>query len=201
MSREHTAPDVAALLQSSAIFGKLPNDQRAEIWSRARIHTLLRGEILVRQHDPSNTVYVVVSGRFEVWVERYHEPISEIGVGEPIGEIGFFSGEPRTATIIAARDSMVLELDRPSFDDVARRIPAIYEAVLRALALRLADASTRLPSVRRVAAARTIAVIAGGRTEIPRAFFDRLDGVVGRGGKGLLLRQEFVETVFPGMAL
>src|SRR5437879_10956356 len=59
MPREHAAPDAAALLQSSAIFGKLPNEQRAEIWSRARVLALSRGEILVRQNAPSDTVYVV----------------------------------------------------------------------------------------------------------------------------------------------
>jgi NTE family protein len=201
MPKGHAAPDAAALLQSSAIFGELSNNDRAEIWSRARVRALLRGEILVRQNAPSDTVYVVVSGRFEVWIEDRENPVIEIGVGEPIGEIGFFSGAPRTATIIAARDSMVLELDRPSFDDVARRVPAVYQSVLRALARRLADTNARVPSVKRVAATRTVAVIAGGRAEIPQAFFDRLEGVVGRADKSLLLRQEFVETRFPGAGL
>ncbi len=189
------------MLQSSAIFGKLSNNQRAEIWSRARLHALLRGEVLFRQNTPSSSVYVVVSGRFEVWVEGRADPITEIGVGEPIGEMGFFSGEPRTGTIIAARDSMVLELDRPSFDEAARRVPAIYETVLRALAHRLADNIARLPSVKRVAATRTVAVIAGGPTRIPPAFFDHLERVVGQGGKGLVLRQAFVDALFPGTAL
>src|SRR6202011_1327267 len=100
--------------------------------------------------------------------------VTEAGAAEPLGEIGFFSGEPRTATIIAARDSMVLGLDRPSFDDVTRRVPALYQTVLRALARRLADTNARLPSVKRVVATRTVAVIAGGRAEIPQAFLDRL---------------------------
>jgi NTE family protein len=201
MPKGYVAPDVAALLQSSAIFAELSNDERAEIWSRARFHSLLRGEILVRQNTPSNAVYMVVSGRFEVWTEGRDNPVTEIGVGEPIGEIGFFSGGPRTATIVATRDSIVLELDRASFDDVARRVPAIYQTVVRALARRLADAHPRLPSVKRAAAARTVAVIAGGRDAIPPAFFDRLGAVIGRSGKGLLLRQEFVDTLFPGAGL
>ena len=67
--------------------------------------------------------------------------INEIGVGEPIGEIGFFAGIARTATIVAARDSVVIELDRASFDDVARQVPSIYPTLLRTLARRLADAT------------------------------------------------------------
>src|SRR5262249_58956970 len=89
------------------IFRELSNGQLAEIWSRAKVHNLQRGATLVLQNDPSDSVFVVVSGRFEAWIDGQKTPIAEIGVGEPIGEIGFFSGTPRTAPIIAARDSAV----------------------------------------------------------------------------------------------
>ena len=198
---EPGALNAATLLRSTAIFRELSNDQLAEIWSRAKIHNLRRGEILVRQNAPSDSVYVVVSGRFEVWVEGQKSAINEIGVGEPIGEIGFFSGVPRTATIIAARDSVVLELDRASFDDVAREVPAIYQTLLRALARRLADSQcARVASEPRGAAARTIAVIAGGNEPIPQVFYDRLDNVVGRRGKGRLLNRDYLERHFPGQS-
>ena len=162
MADDPGAPSAATLLRSTAIFRELSNDQLAEVWSRAKVHNLRRGDVLVRQNAPADCVYVVVSGRFEVWIEGKNSHVTEIGVGEPIGEIGFFSGAPRTATIIAARDSVVLELDRASFDSVARQVPELYQPLLRALARRLAESSTRLAIEPRAAVARTIAVIAGG---------------------------------------
>jgi NTE family protein len=189
-------PNAATLLRSTAIFRELSNDQLAEIWSRAKLHHLLRGDTLFAQDAPSDSVYVVVSGRFEIWVKGQASAIAEVGVGEPIGETGFFSGAPRTATIIAARDSIVLELDRASFDAVAREVPAIYQTLLRALARRLASGSAA--NEPRGAAARTIAVIAGGDQPIPQAFYDRLDNVVGRRGKGRLLTRDYLERHFPG---
>ena len=175
MTIELGAANAAILLRSTAIFRDLSNDQLAEIWSRAKVHNLLRSEILVRQGAPSDFVYVVVSGRFEVWIEGQTSAVNEIGVGEPIGEIGFFAGIPRTATIIAVRDSVVIELDRASFDDVVRQVPAIYHTLLRALARRLAVTNARVANEQRVVAARTIAVIAGGSQPIPQIFYDRLD--------------------------
>src|SRR5262249_33629207 len=127
--------------QLTAIFGALSDERRTAIWSQAKIVNLQRGEVLVRQNTPSDSVFVVVSGRFEVWVQGQPCAINEIGVGEPIGETGFFSGMLRTATIIAARDSVVLELDRPSFDCIARQVPAIYQTLLSALARRMAGSS------------------------------------------------------------
>jgi NTE family protein len=171
MAEAPDAPNPASMIRSTALFRELSNDQLSEIWSRAKVHKPLRGEVLVRQGAPSDSVFVVVSGRFEVWIQEQKTAISEIGVGEPIGEVGFFSGTPRTATIIAARDSVVVELDRASFDDVTRRVPAIYPTLLRALAQRLARSNTRLAAERRAPVARTVAVIAGGNTPIPQAFF------------------------------
>src|SRR5262249_31135279 len=151
--------NTAELLRTTAIFHELSDEQLNAIWSQAQIAHLQRGETLVRQHEPPDTVCIVVSGRFEVWVEGQNHAINEIGVGEPIGEIGFFAGTPRNATIIAARDSVVLELDRPSFERIAREVPSIYQTLLAALARRAATTTVRSTSVRQVAVARTIALI------------------------------------------
>ena len=104
MVDELSAADAAIFLRSTAIFRDLSNDELAEIWARARIQHVRRSAILIRQGLASDSIYVVASGRFEVWVEGQKSAISEISIGEPIGEIGFFANMPRTATVIAVRD-------------------------------------------------------------------------------------------------
>src|SRR3954451_1229750 len=172
MTTEPGAPNAKILLRSAAIFRELSDDQLAQIGSRTRVQVLHRGELLIRQGEISNSVYVVVSGRFEVWIEGQKNSINEIGVGEPIGEIGFFAGTPRTATIIAVRDSVVIELDRESFNEVVRQVPAIYETLLRTIARRLAASNSRISSEQRAVAARTVVVIQGGSRSIPQVFYD-----------------------------
>ena len=201
MASEPSVPNATKLLRSAAIFHELSDDQLAEIWPRTKSHNLLRGECLVRQGAGSRSVYVVLSGRFEVWIEGQKSAITEIGVGEPIGEVGFFAGVPRTATIIAARDSVVIELDRTAFDDIVRKVPAIYQTLLRTLARRLAATNARTANEQRAAAARTVAIIAGGRQSIPQAFYDRLSKVVERGGKGRLLTESDLRRQFPDSRL
>src|SRR4051795_12580485 len=154
MPSEPATFNTADLVRSTAFFRELSDEQLTAVWSQAKVLTLIRGDVLVRQNAPSDSVFVVVSGRFEVWVGGQDHAINEIGVGEPIGEIGFFSGAPRTATIVAARDSVVLELDRPSFNAVARAVPAIYQTLLGALARRLAESSARVGHSPRVGVAR-----------------------------------------------
>lgn len=187
MVEQSTAPNARIFLRSPAVFAELSNDQLAEIWSRAKVQNLLRGEVLFRQGMASYSIYVVMSGRFEVWIEGQADPITEIGVGESIGEIGFFARIPRTATILAIRDSVVIELDRASFDEAVRRVPAIHETLLRTLAQRLSFSNSRLAVEHRAVAARTVVVIAGGKKPIPQIFHDRLNSVVGEDGKGRLV--------------
>ena len=98
------------------------------------------------------------------------------------------------------RDSVVLELDRSSFDEVARKMPAIYQPLLRALARRLADSSARVASR---AAQRGGAHHCRHRRRNgadPADFYDRLDNVVGRRGKGRLLNRHYLERHFPGQS-
>src|SRR5690242_16928329 len=81
----------------------------------AEERTLRRGEVLVREGDASDALFFVLSGRFTVHVGGADEPIAEVGPGQSIGEIGFFAGMPRTATVKALRDSSVLVITREHF--------------------------------------------------------------------------------------
>ena len=63
-----------------------------------------------------------------------HHPIAEIGPGSPVGEIAFLAGGVRTATVTAARDSLVLKLGREQFDRLCASTPAIWRTLTAALA-------------------------------------------------------------------
>ena len=73
---------------------------------------LVRGEILVAQGDPSDSLYIVLHGALAVRRAGEALPIAELRAGELVGEIGFFASLPRTANVIAIRDTSVLVLTR-----------------------------------------------------------------------------------------
>ena len=85
--------------------------------------TLRRGDVLMRQGEPSDALYFVLSGRFTVHVDGTAEPVAEIGQGQSVGEIGFFAGLPRNATVMALRDSTVLMVTRERFATSETRAP------------------------------------------------------------------------------
>lgn len=184
----------------AASTNELSLDQQ-EIWSTAKVRHLLRGETLIVQNTPAEAVFLVVSGRFEICVKGQTAAVAEIGVGEPIGEIAFFAGGLRTATAIAMRDSIVLELDRPSFEEIVHRVPGVYDRLLASLAQRLAETTTRVTGHTRVSAARTITLVPAGHRPIPHEFFFKFRAAFAGLGKCLFLTCADIEERFPNLTL
>ena len=144
-----------------------------------RLHPLfiVRGDCVVSQGEDADALYVVVSGRFAVEVEGHTEPVAEISHGSTIGEIAFFAGGPRTATVRAIRDGVVVRLTRADFDAISAHSPAIWTAVTATLAERLAAATRRAARIDRGAHTaraqprpRTITLLGAGGGQIPPIF-------------------------------
>lgn len=132
------------------------------------------GSILIRQGETADTLYVVVSGRFAVEIEGQGAPVAEIAAGSPIGEIAFFAGGTRTASVRAIRDSVVVALTKEDFEEISRRAPAIWQPIAATLADRLAAETRKSNLMRRATAisprARTIAIVHAGDGPVPQAF-------------------------------
>jgi putative ABC transport system ATP-binding protein len=90
-------------------------------------HALARGEVLFRQGDPGDLVYVVESGAVEVFHELYgggEEPIDVMGPGRYFGELAPVLRLPRSASARAAEESVVVGYSLHAF---RQAYPAISE--------------------------------------------------------------------------
>jgi NTE family protein len=118
-------------------FRDLPAEHLAELERLLITQAVSRGEVLMRQGDAADALYLVASGRFAVNVDGRR--IADVGSGSPIGKIGFFADGIRTATVTALRDSIVLKLPKAEFAAFAERHPIILKLIAVTLARRLAD--------------------------------------------------------------
>ncbi len=157
-------------------FKDLPNAELDELDARLELLNVPRGAHLVREGDSSDALYIVVSGRFEVTVAARNMAVAQIGSGHPIGEIAFFAGGKRTATVTAIRDSLVLKLGRAEFSDLCERTPAMWRTVMATLAQRLAAATSGRPEHHSQKPA-TITILQAGHLPIPPVFMQTLRDV------------------------
>ena len=68
------------------------------------------GSYLFHAGEPSDSLYVVRSGRLQVL--QNDVVLRELGRGEVIGELGFLIDAPRSASIRAMRDSTLVRLTK-----------------------------------------------------------------------------------------
>lgn len=177
-------------------FSGLSADDLALLEARLLPLSVPRGAALVREGDDADALYVVVSGRFSVEVLGRDGPVAEIGAGAPIGEIAFFAGGARTATVSAIRDSVVVRLTRADFDEIAAFSPSIARTITAALARRLARETRRNAAltapVMAKPRARTIAIMPAGTSHLPANFLRAFASEAQRSGKTLIITADSV---------
>ena len=180
------SPSPQASLPAVGIFSGLDAATRDALAGELETRSLKRGDVLVRQGDTADALYIVLSGRFAVTQQGRRDPITEIGPDQPIGEIAFLLGGPRTATVTAMRDSLVLGLGRKEFDELSAKYPTIWRTLTSTLAERL-TATTAFEPAAPDPRPRTITVINAGRTPAPERFIAQLNSVFAAQAKTLVL--------------
>jgi predicted acylesterase/phospholipase RssA/CRP-like cAMP-binding protein len=116
---------------------------------------LAGGAWLFRQGDPGDSLYFLVRGRLQVWLEQApgaSEPrlLGEVAPGESVGEIGLLTGEPRSAGIRAIRDSRLIRLERTAFEALAVDHPALVMKLAGNIAQLLQKSDQRAAAARRL---------------------------------------------------
>jgi NTE family protein len=184
-SNVHDIPDVD-------LFSGLSETERRALGARLALRTLRRGDVLMHQGDAADALYVVVSGRFAVTLEGRHDPVSEIGPGQPVGEIAFLTGGLRTATVTAMRDSLVLALSRAEFDSLVTAHPGVWATLTATLARRLAETTSRAATAAVYSAPRprTVCIVPAGTSRIDAGFTTKLCVALSRRGRCIELSGE-----------
>jgi CRP-like cAMP-binding protein/di/tricarboxylate transporter len=103
------------------------------------------GDVVFRQGDPGDSLYLVAAGALGVFVAtpegRDLLRVGTLSPGDPFGEMALFTGEPRSATIRAVRGGSVLRLPRERFLVLLGREPSIALTILTTLSERLRSAN------------------------------------------------------------
>jgi CRP-like cAMP-binding protein len=136
--REHLAR-MAADLRVATILDVL-NDQEVAVLVE-RVHARLYGvgDLLVRQGDPGETLFILRSGRVRVDVRNQNGTlmtVNRIGAGECFGEMALMTGEPRGASVIAEEDTEVLLVSKDDLAPLLRNNAKLPERLGEMLNLR-----------------------------------------------------------------
>ncbi|MEM7028086.1 MAG: cyclic nucleotide-binding domain-containing protein [Chloroflexota bacterium] len=182
-------------VQLASAFDRLfgPFSERALMYLEKELDWLhiSNGDILVRQGDTDDSLYIVISGSLSVLLEESNKPdriLAEISRGESIGELSLLTGEVRSATVRAIRDTVVVRLTKASFDHLIDTHPEAMVEVTRLIIQRYQK--TIGATTRAAHKTATIAVVPAGQNAPLSNFAHQLAIGLGKDKKTLHLNSQ-----------
>jgi serine/threonine protein phosphatase PrpC len=130
-------------LRFITLFEPLDMKELLAVLEYLRVERSGTGEVIVREGEASDSLYILVEGHLEVL--RGDSVIAELDKGSHFGEMALLSQRPRAATVRATTPSRLLVLDRAAVEDLVKREPALGVKFLwrlaQVLSLRLDQAN------------------------------------------------------------
>ena len=126
------------LLAGVDLFATLPPEILNQIALSAPMAVYGSGETIVRQGEEGQSMFVVLSGTVNVVIEPSREEVARIDRGGYFGEMSLLTGEPRSATVIAIGDVVVVEIGADLFRRLATAHPEAIEKIGMAAMVRRA---------------------------------------------------------------
>lgn len=130
------ATDWVPLLQGVPLVAQLSKRHLRKIAALTEIQLVGAQTRIVTKGDPGDAFYVILDGSVLVDPPGIH-----LGPGHTFGELALLDDGPRTATVIAERETSLLRLPQSKFIKLVKEEPTIAIALLRQLASRLRSLS------------------------------------------------------------
>jgi len=138
-----TGADIAAI----PLFSRVAPADRDRLAAVSEMRSYERTAPLFDEGDPSDHLYVIVTGRVKVFKHgpSGNDVILEIfGPGGPLGAVATYEGQPFPASASAIDPTTCLLVPRRAFFELLERHPSLTRGLLSSLSLRLVQLTTRL---------------------------------------------------------
>jgi CRP/FNR family transcriptional regulator, cyclic AMP receptor protein len=144
------ADPLGEVLHRIPVFRDLDPRSLAEIRSLARRRSFKPQEVVFRQGDVGDGLYLIATGFLKVTISGptgTTTTLSLMGPNEMFGELSLLDGGPRSATVTAVTRAELLSIDREPFLQVFKSRPSVAIALVEVVARRLRRLSEKSDDV------------------------------------------------------
>jgi len=120
------------------------------------------GTVLFREGDAGSTMFVIRSGKVNIWkhIGQSEITLAVLGPGEFFGEMALLEGLPRSAGATVIDDALLIELEGSAFETLVRKNAEIAVRLMRRLSSRLREADRQIQALMsRSGAARALSLV------------------------------------------
>lgn len=147
------------LIRQVPLFAELTAEEASELWEAAKHVAAAPGEVIIKEGDPGDSLYIILSGELEVTKQDGDREITLATrrPGEFLGEMSLLEQAPRTASVRAVQRSELLTIGPDAFRRLLERRPETATTILRTVAGRLRSTEASLVQSDRLASLGTLA--------------------------------------------
>src|SRR5262249_53410696 len=141
---------IADLLSKSALFGSLPDPDRAAIANRMRRVEFTPDQMIFSRGDPGREIYLVLEGRIRLSIlssDGRELSFAHAGPGSIFGEIATLDGGERTAGATAISRVKAMALPQRAVLELIENNPKVAMAAIHFLCTRLRETDQRLQPI------------------------------------------------------
>jgi CRP/FNR family cyclic AMP-dependent transcriptional regulator len=139
-----------AFLKRVPLFSGLTDSQIERLAAGSVRRNYPKGRIIVAEGEPSQTLYVLLSGRAKVQrsdTEGKEVILAVLGPGECFGEMSLIDDAPRSASVITIESSDFISINKDSFKAMLASSPEICMRIMKGLVKRLREADKKIETL------------------------------------------------------
>jgi CRP-like cAMP-binding protein len=134
--KERYMQPTAETLAGIELFKELDADKRGTIAQQCKLQQFSRNQVVVQVQDKTVDVFFLVSGHVRATlfsVTGKEVAFRDMGSGEVFGDLAAIDGMPRSSSVVAVQDSLILSMSSQTFWRMIETYPSISTAELKRL--------------------------------------------------------------------
>ncbi len=139
-----------AFLKRVPLFSGLTDSQIERLAAGSVRRNFPKGRTIVAEGEPSQSLYVLLSGRAKVQrsdTEGKEVILAVLGPGECFGEMSLIDDAPRSASVITLESSDFMSINKDSFKSMLFQSPEICMRIMKGLVKRLREADMKIETL------------------------------------------------------
>ena len=123
---------LAFLRDNVSILEGMTTLQLREFMLDSEMRAYRAGEVIFEKNDPGSSLFAIATGSVHVRVDP-QDPLKVVPIpaGSIFGEVGLISGRKRGATVVAAEDTVCIEISRNAALKLQSQVPTARRAIER----------------------------------------------------------------------
>lgn len=137
---------ILGFLSGVPLFSKLSDESLSLLAKGCKFKIIQKGDVLFLQSDPSESAYVVCSGKISIILnspDGREMVINEMRKGDIFGELGILTNKSRSTSAIARSESELLDIPHKVFLRLIDDEPQLTRRILELTVSRLQNSSER----------------------------------------------------------